>query len=185
MNDARNFLDQIFKMYPEKPIFLLGQGFGGLLSIVLSKQEKFKFAGIILLQPGLKKPGNKVVNSISGFALKVMPNSTGLFKPIFANAARNPNVSEMLEKDPLIYHDKVVVGTLMQMSSIMEKNEESSWKKLVTPPVVIVQGQLDRASDPINAINFYEQIKTEDKELWWYPDMWAAVLLEKEIEEIK
>ena len=67
----------------------------------------------------------------------------------------------------------------------MEKNEEDSWKKLVTPPIAIVQGQYDRAADPINSINFFEQIKTEDKQMWWYPEMWNAIWLEKEIFEIQ
>ena len=83
-------------MYPDKPIFLLGHGLGGLLSIVLHRQGKMKFAGIILFAPALKKPGNKVVSSISGFALKLLPNSKGLFAPVFSNQTRNPNSSEYL-----------------------------------------------------------------------------------------
>ena len=55
-----------------------------------------KFAGILLFAPALKKPGNKIVSSISGFALKLLPNSKGLFAPIFAMATRNPNSSEYL-----------------------------------------------------------------------------------------
>ena len=92
---------------------------GALISLALYKKEKLKISGLILLTPSLKRPKN-VLSSISGFALKLMPNTTGLFKLNFAQATRNPSVVDFLEKDPLVYHEKVMVGTLTQMSDFME-----------------------------------------------------------------
>lgn len=37
INDAKNFVTNIFNTYPNVPIFLFGHGFGGLLSIVFSQ----------------------------------------------------------------------------------------------------------------------------------------------------
>lgn len=64
------------------------------------------------------------------------------------------------------------------MMEVMEKNEEKNWNKVDTPPIVIIQGQYDKAADPINSIRFYETIKSKDKELWWYPNMWNCFYLE-------
>jgi hypothetical protein len=37
----------------------------------------------------------------------------------------------------------------------MELIPEKGWSKLQLPPVLIIQGELDRASDAVNAIKFY------------------------------
>lgn len=83
-----------------------------------------------------------------------------------------------------MYHGKVCVGTLMQMMEIMDKNQEKHWQKVTTCPIVLIQGQYDKVADPINSINFFEAIKTKEKELWWYPNMWNNFFLEPEIDEI-
>jgi acylglycerol lipase len=85
MKDANNFIGAIFKTYPNVPVFLMAHGMGCLLSIVFSQEFKeFKFAGLILGGPALKKPANsKVMSAISDFALKLMPNSAGIFPLVF------------------------------------------------------------------------------------------------------
>ena len=120
MKDGVNFLKEVFKLYPNVPVFLMGRGIGGLISLTLHKTEQFKISGIVLMAPTLKRPTNSLASSISNFALKLIPNFTGLFKINFAQATRNPSVVEFLEKDPLVYHEKVTVGSLTQMTEIME-----------------------------------------------------------------
>lgn len=116
---------------------------------------------MILAAPSLKKPGHsKVLAAVSDVAMKLMPSKTGLFLPDFSRTVKNPKASEYLAKDANANHEKVMVGTLMQLMSFMKKNDEDSWKKLVTPPVLIIQGQYDKVSDPINSIRFFESIKT-------------------------
>ncbi len=41
---------------------------------------------------------------------------------------------------------------------MMEIIDEKLWGKLQLPPIVIIQGELDRASDAINSIRFYEAL---------------------------
>ncbi len=72
-------MTEVYKLYPNVPIFLMGQGMGGLVSIVLHKEGKFKISGIILISPALKRPGGKVMGALSGFALNLLPNKKGLF----------------------------------------------------------------------------------------------------------
>jgi hypothetical protein len=77
---------------------------------------------------------------LSDVALKLMPNRTGLFSLDFVNSSKNKAVTKYLQKDPLIYHDKVFVGNLMQFMKIMDEVEEKSWDKYLTPPIAIIQG---------------------------------------------
>lgn len=119
--DAHKFIGSIFKMYPNVPIFLMGHGGGSLLALVFSREfTDYKFAGLIMTSPSLKKPAHsKVLSAISDVALKLMPNRTGLFEPLYENVCKNPTASEYLKKDPNCYHGKVFVGTLQQMMHFM------------------------------------------------------------------
>jgi hypothetical protein len=58
-------------------------------------------------------------------------------------------------KDELFYHEKVYVGSLMQMQEIMDIVDEKYYEKMILPPTVIIQGEKDKVSDAINAIRFY------------------------------
>lgn len=75
---------------------------------------------MILVAPTLKKPENsKMLSAISDVALKLMPNKAGLFQPSFERVVKNPNASKYLDSDKIAYHEKVFVGTLMQMMKFM------------------------------------------------------------------
>jgi dipeptidyl aminopeptidase/acylaminoacyl peptidase len=50
---------------------------------------------------------------------------------------------------------------------------------------VIIQGELDRASDAINSIRFYEALPIKEKEMWYYRKMWHMFLYEEEYPEIE
>ena len=52
---------------------------------------------------------------------------------------------------------------MTQMMKLMERHESKKWNKIATTPIVIVQGEYDKVADPINAINFYEKIKSKYK----------------------
>ena len=43
---------------------------------------------------------------------------------------------------------------------------------------------MDKLQQTKHAISFFEKAKTEDKELWYYPKAWSAILLEEEWEDI-
>lgn len=49
---------------------------------------------------------------------------------------------------------------------------------------MIIQGQFDKTSDPMNALNFIEAVQTQDKEMWWFPNMWNNFVFELEYDEI-
>lgn len=78
-------MSEVVKLYPNVPLFLMGQGLGGLLSIILHKEAKIKVSGMILISPALKRPGGKVMGALSGFALNLLPNRKGLFNINFEN----------------------------------------------------------------------------------------------------
>ncbi len=56
-----------------------------------------------------------VMNIISGVALKLMPDKTGVFKPDPTMATRNKTISDFIIKDPLLNHEKVFAGNIKAM----------------------------------------------------------------------
>lgn len=121
MKDCENFITEVTKLYSNVPVYLLGTGSGGLVCLNISKMTKLNIAGIILISTTLKQPGNsKVMSSISGAALKLMPNKTGLFAPDYTRYCKNPKASDFITNDPNVCHSKIMVGTLTQMTTMME-----------------------------------------------------------------
>lgn len=96
MNDGKNFIKEVVNLYPNVPIFFIGRGMGGLVALATYGTGEFKVSGIVLMSPSLKKPTNSLASSISNFALKLMPDSMGLFNINFAQGTRNPSVVEFL-----------------------------------------------------------------------------------------
>ena len=100
----------------------MGQSLGSLMCFIIGKEFKeFNFSGLILLSPSMKKPShNKMISAVSDFALKLMPNKTGIFEFKFENGSKNPTAAEFMKNDPLNYHGKVYSGTLSQVLGLMD-----------------------------------------------------------------
>ena len=130
--DIKNFLTKVSEKYPGKPLFLMGHGSGSLMAIVTAKEMKeFKIGGVIIGSPQLAQPqSNKILATISEFALKLIPNRTGMFATDPLKASKNPNVSEYIDKDPYVYHEKIYANTLMQMVKLMNRSHPDTWKQL-------------------------------------------------------
>ena len=62
--------------------------------------------------------------------------------------------------------------------------EEDKWGKMRFPPLVVIQGELDRVADAINSIRLYEALPQKEKEMWYYEQMWHMLFYEKEYPEI-
>lgn len=45
-----------------------------------------------------------IAKSISGFALKIIPDKVGIVKPEMSKASRNKTITKILEEDPLLNH---------------------------------------------------------------------------------
>jgi esterase/lipase len=73
----------------------------------------------------------------------------------------------------------------MEMQEMMDIIAEKDWPKMQLPPLVIIQGELDRASDAVNSLKFFTALATKEKELWYYRKMWHMFLYEEEYPEIE
>lgn len=191
INDCINFIGNITQIYPNQKIFLVGEFINAMVIILISihYKKKFNISGLLVMSGIYRIPThNTVMEVITNVGLKlinILPSKMGIFNTDFATMTKSKMASAYLEKDPLTYSGKFTIGTLTSCKNIMDYIDESQWGNVETPPIVLVHGQFDKIGQAINAVNFYERIKTKDKELWFYPEMWSSPLMEEEYYDIE
>ena len=117
--------------------------------------------------------------------INILPSKLGVYNTNFSKMVRSKMASTYLENDPYVYSGKFTIGSLSSSKNTMDFIDESQWGNVLTPPIVFIHGRMDKLGQAINAINFYERIKTKDKELWFYEDMWSTPMLDEEYYDIE
>lgn len=87
----------------------------------LTLRYQYLFEGAIMMAPAIK-------NNIGGFLLGVtktlatlLPKKSKLMKPIYGKAARNPQVTDDIKKDPYSFSERARLSTLEMLVSTMDK----------------------------------------------------------------
>eukprot|EP00919_Chromeraceae_sp_WS-2016_P047950 GHVR01113584.1.p1 GENE.GHVR01113584.1~~GHVR01113584.1.p1 ORF type:complete len:118 (+),score=8.05 GHVR01113584.1:2454-2807(+) len=110
------------QIYKGLHFFCLGLSLGGLTAYHLSLTDNKMFTGVILMAPALK-------NTIGGFLVgmtktlaKLLPQKAKLTKPIYGKAAKNPLISEDVQKDKWAFSDRISLSTVNILVSTMDKS---------------------------------------------------------------
>lgn len=158
------FIDLIKESAKEKSIFLMGQSFGGLISLIFAINHP-ALPGVIVSSPLLKYNKNislskRLGKKITGPISKISPNKT----------------TEMIVKQNLLTSDIKLLRkfisdknktniitwrTAAEMESSMKWVMENAEKLLC--PILILQAGKDKIVDKEVTKEFYEKIKIEDK----------------------
>lgn len=151
------------KIYPNLPIFAMGLSMGGMTCYYLSLRNPSLFKGVIMMAPAIKNVmGGALIGLVTGIA-RFLPKSTRLIKPPRGQCAKNPQITEDIEKDKLSFSDRASLKSLETMLDTMDvapltfSNYEANF--------VIVQGGLDKLVNPIGAFELYDKCKSKDKEV--------------------
>lgn len=56
MDISEEYINQVIALYPNLPVFLVGESMGGTMSILLSFRLKHLITGMILMSPGIGMP---------------------------------------------------------------------------------------------------------------------------------
>ena len=95
------------------------------------------------------------------------------------------NIEESLKSDPLNFTGSVTANTVSQVQGLIDDIPQRLWNKIKTSPIVVIHGECDKYGNGYNAYQFYNEIKSEDKELWYYQKMNFAFMLEDEYPDIE
>lgn len=165
---------------PGLPLFLLGHSAGGVVSCVYTLEHQAKLAGLICESFAHELPApDLVLNLLKGVSY-IAPH-TGVFKLNNADFSRDPKVVEAMNLDPLIHDENQPAQTAAVLVRADKRLKEEF--HLITLPLLILHGTLDKATKPSGSQHFYAQAGSTDKTLKLYQGHFHDLLndIDKEI----
>ena len=122
LQDCLDFVGLVKKIYPLLPFFCLGLSMGGMSTYYLTLRYPKLFKGAIMMAPALKNQVGDFVVGLASVLKKVLPENTKLTKPIYGMASRNPQITEDVKADPLVFKDRACLSTAHMLVDTMDKS---------------------------------------------------------------
>lgn len=151
-----------------KPLFLFGHSLGGLVTAASVAEDRSGVAGVILSSPALLITAPAHLRAIAGVAAALAP-SARLAPPLdVAGLSRIAEEVEAYRNDPMVSDPRVPARTGASAIAV----SEAAWARYPdwTTPVLVLHGEMDRATDPEGSKRFASMIAASDKRLELYPE---------------
>lgn len=155
------------------PIFVLGHSAGGVLSCVFTLENQSELAGLICESFAYEVPAPEFALAVIKGLSHVAPHAHVLKLPN-KEFSRDPAVVAALEADPLIAHEVQPTKTVAEMVRADERLKREF--PLITLPVLIMHGDLDKVTKPSGSRFFYEHAGSKDKTLSIYEGYYHDLL---------
>ena len=191
LKDLSYFLNHIKEEYPGIPIFLFGESMGGITTINFAKRYPSNFkdlSGLILFSPGIKP--NIPKKFWFGIALITIPLL--IFRALFPSkkvystesdkdeGIKSP-IHQRYDKEEPLHIKKLSIRYVLQVFKYMRKTLKIA--PMISIPVIIFQGKLDKGISPGAVEKFYEKLGTKDKELYIIEDGYHALLTDPSFQD--
>ncbi len=150
---------------PGLPVFLLGHSAGGVVACIYTLEHQAELAGLICESFAHQVPA-------PDFALAVLKGLSHLAPHAHVlrlkneDFSRDPMVVKSMNEDPLIAHETQPTKTVAEMVRADERLKKEF--PLITLPVLILHGTLDKATKPSGSQLFYDTAGSSDKTLKLY-----------------
>jgi alpha-beta hydrolase superfamily lysophospholipase len=147
------------------PVFLLGHSAGGVVSCLYTLEHQSELSGLICESFAYQVPA-------PDFALAVLKGLSHLAPHAHVlrlkneDFSRDPEVVERMNTDPLIAHETQPTKTVAEMARADERLRREF--PLITLPVLILHGTLDKATKPSGSQQFHDSARSSDKTLKLY-----------------
>jgi acylglycerol lipase len=168
------------------PVFLLGHSAGGVVSCTYALDFQAELAGLLCESFAFQVPApDLVLNIVKGLS-RVAPRLPVL-KLKNEDFSRDPRAVKALNDDPLTANE---TQPAMTVAALVRGNERLKKEfRLITLPVFIMHGTLDKATKPSGSQFFYDTVGSRDKTLKLYEGHYHDLLndfdKEKVIEDMK
>ena len=184
LNDILSLHAIIKKENPKEKIFLVGESMGALIGFLLVARKPDIFDGLICLSPAFKsrlKFGAAEKCRIYACALF---NPRKHFKVPFDSlmCTRDAASRKTMDTDPR-EHRYATAGLLSRI--VFAEIRANFLKNRIKIPVLFqVAGDFDKLTDPEEAKKVFKGLKTKDKEIIEYPQMYHSLSVELEREKV-
>jgi acylglycerol lipase len=150
---------------PDLPIFLLGHSAGGVVSCLYTLDHQAELAGLICESFAHELPAPDFALAVFKGLSHIAPHAHILHLPN-ERFSRDPKVVETMNDDPLIAHETQPTQTMAAMVRADERLKKEF--PLITLPVLILHGTLDKNTKPSGSQHFYDKAGSADKTLKLY-----------------
>ena len=147
------------------PFFLLGHSAGGVVSCLYALDHQAELAGLICESFAHELPAPDFALAVFKGLGHLAPHAHILHLPN-ERFSRDQKVVEAMNEDPLIAHETQPTRTMAALVRADERLREEF--PLITLPVLILHGTLDRNTKPTGSQHFYDRVGSIDKTLKLY-----------------
>lgn len=150
-----------------KLLFLFGHSLGGLVTAASVAEDDSSVAGVVLSSPALLISAPAHLRAIVG-AVSVFAPSARLVPGLDADGlSRIPEEVAAYRNDPMVSDPRVPARTGSTAIAVAERawTRYPNWRT----PVLVLHGEMDRATDPEGSKRFAAMIGSADKRLEIYP----------------
>jgi alpha-beta hydrolase superfamily lysophospholipase len=147
------------------PIYMLGHSAGGVVSCLYTLDHQGELAGLVCESFAHEIPAPEFVLAVFKGLSHVAPHAHVLHLPN-ERFSRDPKVVEAMNNDPLIAHETQPTQTMAAMVRADERLKKEF--PLITLPVLILHGTLDKNTKPSGSQHFYDMAGSADKMLKLY-----------------
>lgn len=180
-DDLAKFLRLVSIHENNRPVYLFGHSFGGLVCLQylvdLSRKHGITPQGVILSNPILKLalevPAWK--QKLSGVCAKLWPSLTLHNEVDASHLSHDPHVSKVIETDPL-FHQKISAGLYFSMLQTIQNVQEKASE--IQVPLLFLLGGEDKIIDPHGGEAFFNSLSTSHRTLKIYPHLYHELIHE-------
>ena len=165
---------------PGLPLFLLGHSAGGVVSCLYTLAHQPEIAGLICESFAFQLPAPDFVLAVFKGISHLAPHAHILHLKN-ETFSRDPNVVQAMNDDPLVGQETQPSQTMAAMVRADERVKQGF--PLITLPVLIIHGTLDKNAKPTGSQLFYDLAGSADKTLKLYEGSFHDPLsdLDKEV----
>jgi acylglycerol lipase len=165
VSDVSLLITLVKSREPGLPVFLLGHSAGGVVACLYALEDQDELAGLICESFAYQVPAPDVALAILKGLSHVLPHAHVLHLKN-EDFSRDPKVVQAMNADPLIANETQPTQTVAEMVRADERLKKEF--RLITLPVLILHGTMDKATKPSGSQLFYDTAGSADKTLKLY-----------------
>lgn len=166
---------------PGLAVYLLGHSAGGVVSCTYALDHQSEIAGLICESFAFQVPAPDFALAVLKGLSHIAPHAHVL-RLKNEDFSRDPDVVRAMNEDPLIAHEVQPTLTVAEMVRADERLKKEF--PLITLPVLILHGTLDKATKPSGSQLFYDMAGSADKTLKLYEGHYHDLLNDLDKEKV-
>jgi acylglycerol lipase len=167
---------------PGLSVYLLGHSAGGVVSCIYTLEHQSELAGLICESFAFQVPAPDFAIAVLKGISHLAPHAH-VVKLNNADFSRDPEVVRSMNDDPLIAHEVQPTRTAAEMARADERLKREF--PLITLPVLILHGTLDKVTRPSGSQLFYDTAGSADKTLKLYEGHYHDLLHDVGNEQVR